>query len=527
MAGEFTELVRRRASEGVASPASRAMPSYKPAAGGDPEIKSMNTEAPLLDLIRSDTGEAGSASGDRIDFVKCPICGHRDCFSFYPSSNTWACFSDHNTTGYKGGTFVEYQVSAHGLSVKQAVSSLREATGHPRKAKAEGVAPVNDMPADALRLPSWESVRAVDPPKRPPALIEGILRRGHTMLLAGKAKSGKSWAGIALSVAVATGGEWMGRKCGQGAVIYIDPELDPRSLDNRFARVAEAMGADPSAIDAKVLKWCIRGLVLKNGNPPTIADISHDICLRKPEGVALIVIDSASCFVEGDENASRDVRSLFGYVNSIAQATGAAVAVIHHFGKGAAGDRDAIDRARGSSVWGDAPDVVLILTEVFPPSGEAADYLPERSRAFVLDSTLREYPEAEPMRLIYEYPLHRIDTEGITAEWKPKSGAQTGGRKAGESQAAKAEVRSMKCELALMQAFYKEGIGAEGMEATKAAEVCAEFLGEAIKPATVKGYVESSEVFDVWQKSPRRWLVVPLSLPKQPEAQPEQATLGV
>ena len=85
----------------------------------------------------------------------------------------------------------------------------------------------------------------------------------------------------------------------------------------------------------------------------------------------------------------------------------------------------------------------------------------------------------------------------------------------------------MRCELALMQAFYQGGIGAEGMEATKAAETCSEFLGESIKPATVKGYIEGSEVFDVWQKSPRRWLVVPTSLPKKPEALPEQATLGV
>lgn len=48
----------------------------------------------LLGLIRADTGENGYSSADRIDFPACPICGHRDCFSYYPQSNSYYCFSD-------------------------------------------------------------------------------------------------------------------------------------------------------------------------------------------------------------------------------------------------------------------------------------------------------------------------------------------------------------------------------------------------------------------------------------------------
>lgn len=516
----FKDNLRARAKEREA----RAMPAYKPAAGGDPEIQAMNLEAPLLDAIRADIGEDGTATGDRIDFHACPVCGHRDCFSYYPRTNTWACFSDHNATGYKGGTFTEYRMAAHGEDVKEAVQSLREATGHPRE---QAHMKADDARSDALRLPRWENVRVSDPPDRAPALIGGLLRRGHTMLFAGKAKSGKSWAAIELAVAVATGGEWLGHRCAQGGVIYIDPELDPRSLDNRFSKVAQAMGVQLGTVDAGVMKWSMRGVLLDSGEPPTIEDIAHDIGIRNPSGIGLVIIDSASCFVSGDENSSHDVRRLSAFMNRIAEATGAAVFAVHHFGKGAAGDREAIDRARGSSVWGDAPDAPMTITEVFPPSGEVSDYLPAGARAFVIDAALREFEPMEPMHIIYEFPLHRLDADGITADWKPRSSQQTAGRSSGETRAAKAAQRAMRCELALLQAFYLNGIGAGGMEATDAAEVCAEFLGEPIKPTTLKTYIGESELFDVWQRSPRRWLVVPKSLPHKAEDPPEQPTLSV
>lgn len=517
----FKDNLRARKTEREA----RAMPAYKPAAGGDPEIQAMNLEAPLLDAIRADTCEEGTAAGDRIDFHACPICHHRGCFSFYPRTNTWACFSDHNTTGYKGGTFIEYRMAAHGEDVRQAVLSLREATGHPREKLP---AKTDNSSSDGLRLPHWENVRVSDPPKRAPALIDGLLRCGHTALFAGKAKSGKSWAAIELAVAVATGGEWLGHRCAQGSVVYCDPELDPRSLDNRFSKVAQAMGAQLGIVDARVLKWSMRGVLLDSGEPPTIEDIAHDIGILKPSGLALVILDSVSCFLgSGDENSSHDVRRLSAFMNRIAEATGAAVLAVHHFGKSLAGDREAIDRARGSSVWSDAPDCPMTITEVFPPNGEAADYLPAGARAFVIDAALREFEPMEPLHIIYEFPLHRVDTGGITADWKPKSSQQSAGRSSGETRAAKAAQRAMRCELALMQAFYLNGIGTEGMEATDAAEVCAEYLGEPIKPATVKAYIGESELFDVWQRSPRRWLVVPRTLPHKAEDPPEQPALSV
>lgn len=103
---------------------------------GDPDVKDMLAEVDLLSLIQGDTGETGHRSGDRVDFHKCPVCGHRDDFSYYTSTNSWCCHSASNATGYKGGTYLEYvKATGKAMDDSEAMRMLREATGHPRHIK--------------------------------------------------------------------------------------------------------------------------------------------------------------------------------------------------------------------------------------------------------------------------------------------------------------------------------------------------------------------------------------------------------
>lgn len=500
---------------------------------GDAEIQTMLAEAPLLDLIRSDTGEEGHDAGERIDFDTCPVCGHRDCFRYYKATNSWCCFGKSNNSDYVGGSYIEYQQAAHGMDTNEAVTALREATGRPYR-RADQDAPlvlgeyVTDAPtttttaeAPKLLLPPWEAVQAAEPPRRSPVLVGGILRRGHVGLVSGKAKSGKSWAAIMLAVAIATGREWLGFPCETGRVLYIDPEIDKPSLDQRFAKVARSMGADASKVDGSVTKWCLRGQVTPKGEPPFIDALAHDIAARCKRGdFDLVIIDSCSCFLKGDENSSVDVHRFFANVHRIIAATGAAVWLVHHQGKGEAGDRASIDRARGSSVWGDAPDAPLSLTAVYPKEGEPVDYLSQGERALMLeDSGLREFASIEPIHLIWSYPTHRVDADGITRDWVPltSQGRARGGKKTAEANRKKSEERRDRCVIALLAHMYAECIGEEGLPAADAAEVCSDALDGAIKPATLKKYVEDSDVLDVWQKSPRRWFVVPRRIPHREE----------
>lgn len=374
--------------------------------------------------------------------------------------------------------------------------------------------------AQALRLPPWRQMRSTNPPRPAPQLIDGLLRRGHVGLLVARAKSNKTWGVISMSVAVATGADWLGFKCTRGRVLFIDPELDSRSLDRRFCRVADAMGADPASVDAGVMKWSLRGVTVRDGGAvraPTITDVAHDLECMIMGGsidrgeIALVVIDSCSALLTGDENASGDIRAFFNTCLRIAELTGASVMLVHHEGKAASGDRDAMARGRGSSAWADCPDLVLSLVELFPPGGEPADYLSDGERAFQLEvAAIREFPPVQPINLLWRYPLLTPDADGVSDGWKPKSTAQAAGRTSGDSRRAKAQERAGACTMALLAHMYRNDVdSAEGIPATEAAEICSEALNMTVRTQPLKQYVEDSEWLDVYQRSPQRWAVVP------------------
>lgn len=517
-----------RKEEGAASvaPATPTTSTSKATGNGDPEARAelmdMCSEVNLMELVREDTGELGKQMGGYVGFDSCPVCGHRDCFRAYPDSNSWACFGGSNANkkaGKKsdGGNVLDYLERARHLSKVEAVTWLREKTGHPYVPKGRNDEPlyldggvVSDTPPEAgekLKLPPWDAVRAADPPKRSPALIHGMLRRGHVALLTGKGKGSKTWSAIECAVAVATGRGWFGFRCEAGRVLYIDPELDRKSLDVRFSKVCEALGADAAVVDSRVCKWCLRGVP-----DASMGSLIHDLAARGEEArFDLVVIDSASCFVEGDENSSTDLRRFAAYVLRVASITGAAILLVHHMGKGNAGDRDSIERARGSSVWGDFPDAPLSLTEIFPKEGKPSDYLSDGERAFILeDSGLREFPSIKPTHLIFGYPVHRIDQKGITSDWSPRTSAsrRRGGKQTAELNKAKKRADQACIVSGLLGWFYAEGIGGEGVSLKE----CAEHVG--LDSRKVRAAVEESALLRIFKPSPRKSFVVPAHPPK-------------
>ena len=124
------------------------------------------------------------------------------------------------------------------------------------------------------------------PPLAPP-LIEGVLRQGHKMLLAGPSKAGKSYALIELAICIAEGLPWLGFPCAQGKVLYVNLELDPASCLHRFNDVREAMGAPRTS---GVTVWNLRGYSIPMDKlAPKIIRL-----VRKPKDSMLKVINTAN-----------------------------------------------------------------------------------------------------------------------------------------------------------------------------------------------------------------------------------------
>ena len=251
-----------------------------------------------------------------------------------------------------------------------------------------------------------------DMPPLKPELIEGILRQGHKMLVVSSSKAGKTFCLIELAISIAEGRRWVGFRCKQGRVLYLNMELDEASFDDRMKKVYEA-------------------LELKNGHPENI-DIVHlrgkvekldklvpqiNRTLKAKEYTA-VILDPTYKLGIGDENAADQVTAFCNAIDRIANA-GVSVIYAHHHSKGAQGSKASMDRASGSGVFARDADALLDMIELRIPQDKIeqarAEY-GEKVTAWRLDATLREFPRIEPVNLFFSYPLHEIDAGGILEE---------------------------------------------------------------------------------------------------------------
>lgn len=115
-------------------------------------------------------------------------------------------------------------------------------------------------------LPEPESIASIwdNLPELSPSLIDGVLRQGHKMLIAGPSKAGKSYALIEMCCAIAEGKKWLKWNCTKGRVLYVNLELDRASCFHRFKDVYTALNWNPDNIN-NIDIWNLRGKSAPNG----------------------------------------------------------------------------------------------------------------------------------------------------------------------------------------------------------------------------------------------------------------------
>lgn len=326
----------------------------------------------------------------------------------------------------------------------------------------------DDLPDAENAADFWDSI----PPLRP-ALIEGVLRQGHKMLLAGPSKAGKSFALIALAIAIAEGTSWMGFPCAQGKVWYVNLELDDISCKHRIRDVYNALGIEPKHT-ANLDIWNLRGRSL-----PMDKLAPSMIRRAKQRGYTAIIIDPIYKVITGDENSAEQMAHFCNQFDRVCAGAGCAVIYCHHHSKGSQGGKRSMDRASGSGVFARDPDALLDMIEL-PISEQLrkteedkavcavckdwlrrfiTDYDSEvsqddeqsRSRmmehcsnhlkrnsidlmqkdiaeavrrlqmrtAWRIDGTLREFPKFPTVNVWFEYPVHRADRIGTLRDVDP------------------------------------------------------------------------------------------------------------
>lgn len=319
----------------------------------------------------------------------------------------------------------------------------------------------DDLPDPENMSDAWDNLPELSPP-----LIDGVLRQGHKMLIAGPSKAGKSYALIELCCAVAEGKRWLGFNCAQGRIMYVNLELDRASCLHRFKDVYNALGYEPLNLD-KIDIWNLRG------NSVPMDKLAPKLIRRasKKDYIA-IVIDPIYKVITGDENSADQMSHFCNQFDKVCTELGCAVIYCHHHSKGSQGGKRSMDRASGSGVFSRDPDALLDLSELEltdslikqeenkeicricfdwinrfdKPTAEDlsqddilsskvmletaqrvlsntsykllhtdirdAEKLIRSRTAWRIEGTLREFPKFEPINLWFDYPIHREDDTG-------------------------------------------------------------------------------------------------------------------
>lgn len=327
----------------------------------------------------------------------------------------------------------------------------------------------DDLPDPESLANVWKNL-----PELSPCLIDGMLRKGHKMLIAGPSKAGKSFLQIELCISIAEGKEWLGRKCARGKVLYVNLELDRASCLHRFKDVYEALGWEPKYLESIDI-WNLRGksVPMDKLAPKLIRRAA------KKDYVA-VIIDPIYKVITGDENSADQMANFCNQFDKVCTELGCAVIYCHHHSKGSQGGKKSMDRASGSGVFARDPDALLDLieletTEALKKQEEnkaickvCIDWLKRYSglldgvsqddmcssvqmldycrkalesldfkalnisvedalkevqlkTAWRIEGTLREFEKFPPVNLWFDYPIHRIDEVGSLQDIQPET----------------------------------------------------------------------------------------------------------
>jgi RecA-family ATPase len=168
-------------------------------------------------------------------------------------------------------------------------------------------------------------------PPAPPQIIEGILHQGCKMVLGGYQQEQQVVVPAGFGDECSQRSGMVGRRCTKMPVVYINFELHRWSIG---LRINALCGARPecSGLGESLALWNLRG---RNGDLTLLRPKLEEQLARHQFG--LIILDPAYKLLgDRDENANGEIAGLMNEFEALAQSSGAAVVVAHHFAKGTA-----------------------------------------------------------------------------------------------------------------------------------------------------------------------------------------------
>jgi hypothetical protein len=250
-------------------------------------------------------------------------------------------------------------------------------------------------------------VQTPAPPRK--WLLHNTLPLGKVGMIVAPGGTGKSFLMIQMAVAIATqtllANHW--KVDSPGATLILCAEEDNDDLHHRLRDVLSATVSHSQAMQQLVEQRVFIKSMLTENNLMTHANERREIVqtvyvdrlvltARHIPDLRLIIIDPASRFRGGDENAAQDSTRFVEALERLRAATGATVLLTHHAGKGSMGADEANQAAsRGSSALTDGVRWQMNLNK--PTKPQAKEHgVPESARHEYVLATITKNNGAPP-----------------------------------------------------------------------------------------------------------------------------------
>ena len=195
-------------------------------------------------------------------------------------------------------------------------------------------------------------------------LVADLWPEGALGFVSAPPKAGKTWVGLALSIAVATGRPLFGTYAipEPRVVVYIALEGHRSALRARIAALARGVGIDPDGGDLDLLRPLYRPRPFNLANVDLVAPLVHDAYLAD---AGLVVIDVLRQASRGTRESSADDFAVIRDNLEPLLAERRSVAILHHFGKltELSKERTPGERMAGSGAMYGALDVGWFITK--------------------------------------------------------------------------------------------------------------------------------------------------------------------
>lgn len=227
-----------------------------------------------------------------------------------------------------------------------------------QRAKQDEAAKIEGFTSLAANLPAGGVFTAAELDKMdlPPVqwAVPGLLPAGLSFLVAAP-KMGKSWMALDLCLAVAAGGEWLGRKVNQGPTLYLDLEDSANRAQARMRTLLDGFTAAPETCTFRLLAPILG---------PDLFKILDEWIAANP-GAKVVCVDTFQKIKpatgKNETSYSADYR-ICAPLQSWAQQHNICVLLVHHTKKGT-GSADIFEGINGSQGLMGSADAVLLLTK--------------------------------------------------------------------------------------------------------------------------------------------------------------------